>query len=284
LVIAASNILSDFGFLVSGFPMHTFFQVFIPLFVALDVVGLIPIFLAVTGDLDDRQRRRVSFEAVASALLICLGFMFVGNPLFALLGVRQEHFMIAGGVLLLVLSVLDIVIIGKPAMAPAEVVGVVPLGMPLIAGPATLSTVLLLVLSVLDIVIIGKPAMAPAEVVGVVPLGMPLIAGPATLSTVLLLAGNKSFGYAWTALSISVNLAIVLVGLLLASRLGRVLGLNALRAMSKVVMILLAALAIRFIAEGVQTIIRHGAEPTAPPAADARLSNRPAPAIIAPHG
>jgi multiple antibiotic resistance protein len=200
--------------------MQTFFQVFIPLFVALDVVGLIPIFLAVTGDLDDRQRRRVSFEAVASALLICLGFMFVGHPLFALLGIRQEHFMIAGGVLLLVLSVLDIVIIGKPAMAPAEVVGVVP-------------------------------------------LGMPLIAGPATLSTVLLLSGNRSFGYAWTALSISVNLGIVLVGLLLASRLGRLLGLNALRAVSKVVMILLAALAIRFIAEGVQTIVRHNTEPPA---------------------
>ena len=121
--------------------------------------------------------------------------------------------------------------------------------------------VLLLVLAVLDIVIIGKPAMAPAEVVGVVPLGMPLIAGPATLSTVLLLAGNPKFGYAWTALSISVNLAIILVGLLLASRIGRLLGLNALRAISKVVMILLAALAIRFIAEGIQTIVRSGHAP-----------------------
>ena len=110
---------------------------------------------------------------------------------------------------------------------------------------------------------------------------MPLIAGPATLSTVLLLAGNRSFGYAWTALSISVNLGIVLIGLLLASRLGRVLGLNALRAMSKVVMILLAALAIRFIAEGVQTIVRHNTDPDA---ASARLSNQPAPAIISPHG
>ena len=198
--------------------MHTFLQVFIPLFVALDVVGLIPIFLAVTDSMDDRQRRRVSFEAVASALLICLGFMFVGNQLFGFLGVRQEHFMIAGGVLLLVLAVLDIVIIGKPAMAPAEVVGVVP-------------------------------------------LGMPLIAGPATLSTVLLLAGNARFGFAWTALSIAVNLAIVLVGLLLAARIGRVLGLNALRAISKVVMILLAALAIRFIADGIQTIVRGGAPP-----------------------
>ena len=219
-VICHSGFVIRFVILFSSFefPMQTFLQTFIPLFVALDVVGLIPIFLAVTDSMTDAQRRRASFEAVSSALVICLGFMFVGNHIFAFLGVRQEHFMIAGGVLLLVLAVLDIVIIGKPAMAPAEVVGVVP-------------------------------------------LGMPLIAGPATLSTVLLLAGNKTFGYAWTALSIAVNLAIVLVGLLLAARVGRVLGLNALRAISKVVMILLAALAIRFIADGIQAIVRGGAPP-----------------------
>jgi multiple antibiotic resistance protein len=194
-------------------PMHDFLQVFIPLFVAIDAVGLIPVFLAVTGGLDDRQRREVTFQAVASALVICLGFMFLGNQLFAFLGVRAEHFMIAGGVLLLVLSVLDIVIIGKPAMQPAEVVGVVP-------------------------------------------LGMPLIAGPATLATVLLLAGDRRYGYALTALSIAVNLAILLVALLAAPAIGRLLGLNALRAMSKLVMILLAAIAVRFIADGIAGILR----------------------------
>lgn len=192
-----------------------FLEVFIPLFVSIDAIGMIPVFVAVTSEMDDRERRHVSATAVTSASLICLGFMFVGNQLFAYLGVRAEHFMIAGGVILLVLSVLDIVIFGKPAMDPEQVVGIVPLGMPLIAGPATLSTVL------------------------------------------LLSSDARPHSYAWTALGLATNLGILLIVLMLAGKIARWVGLSALRAMSKIVMVLLAAIAVRFIADGVQTLIHN---------------------------
>jgi hypothetical protein len=91
------------------FPVfREFSQVFIPLFVAIDAFGLVPVFLAVTGRMTDARRRRVSFEAVGAALLISIGFMFLGDELFRLLGITDNDFRIAGGVILLVLAVLDL--------------------------------------------------------------------------------------------------------------------------------------------------------------------------------
>ena len=124
--------------------LRTFLSTFIPLFVAIDPFGMVPIFLGVTDGIPDERRRRVSFEAVAAAFVICLLFMFLGESLFGFLGIRDYDFRIAGGVLLLVLAVYDLLVPGKPAVHERETVGIVPLAMPLIAGPATLTTVLML--------------------------------------------------------------------------------------------------------------------------------------------
>src|SRR2546423_2548301 len=121
-----------------------FLPVFIPMFVAIDPFGMVPIFLAVTDGLSDECRRRVSFEAVLAATAIALAFMFAGRWLFDFLGITAADFKIAGGAILLVLAVLDLLITGKPAVHEPEIVGIVPLAMPLIAGPATLTTTLVL--------------------------------------------------------------------------------------------------------------------------------------------
>ncbi|MDB5296294.1 MAG: multiple antibiotic resistance (MarC)-related protein [Phycisphaerales bacterium] len=184
-----------------------FFQAFIPLFVAIDPVGLVPIFLAVTAGVGAERRRRVSCEAVGVAAAISLGFMFVGQALFAFLGVRDYDFMIGGGVLLLVLAVLDLVMHGKPAVEEADLVGIVPLAMPMIAGPATLTTVLVL---------------------------------------------RGRYGASWTALGLSANLLLLLGVLLMSGRIARLAGPAAMRALSKLVMILLAAIAVSFIRTGVE--------------------------------
>src|SRR3954469_12411735 len=124
--------------------MDEFLRVFIPLFVAIDPLGLVPVFLSVTDGMDAARRRRTSFEAVASASVICIGFMFLGEAIFRFLGITHQDFRIAGGVILLVLAVLDLLIAGKPAVNEDQMVGIVPLAMPLIAGPATLTTLLVL--------------------------------------------------------------------------------------------------------------------------------------------
>src|SRR5215213_3893776 len=107
--------------------MNDFLRVFIPLFVAIDPLGLVPVFLSVTDGMDAARRRRTSFEAVTSASVICIGFMFLGDAIFRFLGITVNDFRIAGGVILLVLAVIDLLIVGKPALNPEEMVGVVPL-------------------------------------------------------------------------------------------------------------------------------------------------------------
>ncbi len=121
-----------------------FLEVFIPLFVAIDPFGMIPVFLSVTEGLTPQRRRQVTFESVLTAVIVSIGFMFLGQATFHFLGITENDFKIAGGIILLVLAVLDLLITGKPAVHESEMVGIVPLAMPLIAGPATLTTTLVL--------------------------------------------------------------------------------------------------------------------------------------------
>ena len=124
--------------------LKSFLESFIPLFVAIDPLGLLAIFLGVTQGMPIPQRRRVTFQAVGAALVIAIAFMFLGNAIFHFLAIDTADFKIAGGIILLVLAVLDLLLTGKPAVHETEMIGIVPLAMPLIAGPATLTTTLVL--------------------------------------------------------------------------------------------------------------------------------------------
>src|SRR5271154_5670271 len=109
--------------------MHEFLAVFIPLFVSIDAVGLVPVFLALTDGMSEKLRRQATFQAVSFALGICLAFMFLGNAMFGVLGITQADFRIAGGILLLVLSIIDLLIRGKPAVDENATIGLFPLAM-----------------------------------------------------------------------------------------------------------------------------------------------------------
>jgi multiple antibiotic resistance protein len=193
---------------------HTFFTAFVPLFVALDPIGLLPLYLGFTGKMDVPARRRVGMQALLTGGAIALAFMFVGQAIFGFLGVTAADFRIAGGILLLVLAVLDIVAQGKPAVHEPEIVGLVPLATPLIVGPAMLTTILVL---------------------------------------------SASPGHMWTALALLANFALLGVALWFAGEISRTIGPKVLLAVSKVVMILLAAIAVNFIRTGVFELLGRGA-------------------------
>jgi multiple antibiotic resistance protein len=186
--------------------LRTFFAFFLPLFVAIDPVGLLPVFLGVTRGLSREQRRKAIFHAVAAAVIISVAFMFAGEALFRFLGVTDADFRIAGGVLLLVMSVYDILIPGKPAVDEHTTVGIVPLAMPLIVGPATMATILIL--------------------------------------------AKRPEGYSMTTLSLAINFLILLAILLGSDLVVRVVGLSALSAFSKLVMVLLSAIGVNYILTG----------------------------------
>ncbi len=117
----------------------------IPLMVAINAFGVLPLYIALTEGMEERPRKRVARQSVFTAFLVTIVFVFLGQAVFNALGIRVEDFMIAGGILLLVISIADMLHVEERRIEASSTLGVVPLGTPLLAGPATLTTALLLV-------------------------------------------------------------------------------------------------------------------------------------------
>jgi multiple antibiotic resistance protein len=125
--------------------METFLLAFIPLFVAIDVFGVLPLFVSLTEDLDVDRRKKLTMEATLTAFLISVLFLVAGRFIFSFLGITESDFRVGGGIVLLVLAVNDLLFSKEKKRDPEATVGVVPLGIPLIMGPAALTTIILLV-------------------------------------------------------------------------------------------------------------------------------------------
>ena len=123
--------------------MREFWSAFIPLFVAIDVLGLIPIYLGMTAGRETRTRERLARQATLAALAVSLLFLFIGKWVFNYLGITEHDFKVGGGVVLLVMAVTDLLFSAEETRAMAGEIGVVPLGIPLIMGPAGLAAVIL---------------------------------------------------------------------------------------------------------------------------------------------
>ncbi len=125
--------------------LNQFWISFVPLFIAVDALGILPLFLSFTEGLDDKQRNRVILSSIITATIVGLLFLFVGEAVLRLLGITVEDFMIAGGIILFLISVGDLVTVEKPLRRDqTESLGPVPIGVPLIVGPAVLTTLMLL--------------------------------------------------------------------------------------------------------------------------------------------
>jgi len=118
---------------------------FIPIMVALDAPGTLPLYVAMTEGIRKHERRKIVRQSILTALLITIGFVFLGRAVFNALGILVEDFMIAGGIVLLIIAVTEIVRAGERKILISPTIGVVPFGTPLIAGPAMLTTTLVLV-------------------------------------------------------------------------------------------------------------------------------------------
>lgn len=124
--------------------MRTFLLCFVPLFVAVDAVGVLPMFLSLTEGLDARALRAVVIQSVLTALIVAIAFLAMGPTLLTFLGITIPDFMIAGGILLFAISLKDLLLGEKRPVSDTESLGAVPIGVPLVTGPAVLTTCLLL--------------------------------------------------------------------------------------------------------------------------------------------
>lgn len=185
--------------------LQKFLLAFIPLFVAIDPVGLAAIFLGLAPTMEAKERERIARQAVWTGGAVALGFLFLGQSIFSALGISVGDFQIAGGLILFILAARDL------------------------------------------IHSVAEPEKLPPDF-GVVPLGMPLIAGPASITTLLLLA--QSLGVAVTLAALAANLLLVVLALHYSEWLGRKVGPTGMRAISKIISMLLAAIAVSMIRQG----------------------------------
>lgn len=116
---------------------------FIPLFVAVDAIGVLPIFVSLTEELDKKEKIKVIFQSLATAVCLAIGFIFLGQAIFRFLNITVGDFMVAGGILLFCIAITDILSPVKKRRIPSRELGSVPLGTPLIVGPAVLTTSLI---------------------------------------------------------------------------------------------------------------------------------------------
>ena len=131
--------------MVKTLSMNEFFLCFVPLFVAVDAIGILPIFLSLTEGLESRRLRTVIVQSVITAALVAIVFLAFGPVLLSFLGITVPDFMISGGFLLLAIS-LSSLLSGEKSQRGVDVesLGSVPIGVPLITGPAVLTTCILL--------------------------------------------------------------------------------------------------------------------------------------------
>jgi multiple antibiotic resistance protein len=128
------------------FHFKEFWLCFVPLFVAVDAFGTLPIFVSLVGNAERKRVNGVIRASVLTALLVAVPFIFWGEWVLRLLNITVADFMIAGGIVLLLLSVRDLLSTEKRHLPKnLDGIGPVPLGVPLIVGPAVLTTILLLV-------------------------------------------------------------------------------------------------------------------------------------------
>jgi len=127
--------------------LEPYILTFIPIFVAVDAIGNIPLFISLVEGANKKQRDKIIRDSVTTATVVAILFMFVGKWVLELIGITIPDFQIAGGVLLFVIS-MRLLLPGtqKSLLANGhdKDVGVFPLGTPLITGPAVLTTTLIM--------------------------------------------------------------------------------------------------------------------------------------------
>jgi multiple antibiotic resistance protein len=119
----------------------------IPLFVAIDPIGIMPMYCSLTREFDRGERKKIARDSILTACIVGVIFVLAGKFIFKILGISVADFAIAGGLLLFTFSILDLLREENPEVKkkPSYSLGVFPLGTPLIVGPAVLTTLIILV-------------------------------------------------------------------------------------------------------------------------------------------
>ncbi|HZQ39809.1 MAG TPA: MarC family protein [Rhizomicrobium sp.] len=192
---------------------------FVTLLVVIDPIGMGPVFLGLTGGLDEAARRKVALEASLIAFCVLAGTALIGEWLLSRLGISLAAFRIAGGLLLFAIA-FEMVFQHRKERETQQA---------------------------------GEPGAAMATF----PLAIPLMAGPGAITAMVLLSGRLGH----TPLALSALIAILAVMILAsylvflsAARLERLMGPQGEALLGRLLGVLLAALAVQYVADGVKAL------------------------------
>lgn len=188
---------------------------FVALFIIIDPVGLTPVFIAITQGMDDTLRRKVALRSVLVSAFVISVFIVGGETVLGFIGISMPAFRIAGGILLF-LTALDMLFQRRSKRRENQT----------------------------EQELVDDPS--------VFPLAIPLIIGPGAIATVILIAGAKPglVGIASTGFITALVLLTVFVFFSAASRIEKLLGKTGIDVLTRLLGMLLAALSVQFVIEG----------------------------------
>lgn len=195
---------------------------FVTLFVIIDPIGMTPLFVALTQGMNSTKRRAIAVRACITSVLILIVFAAFGEAVLGFIGISMPAFRIAGGILLF-LTALDMLFERRSKRRKSQ------------ADEAEEED--------------------DHDDPSIFPLSIPLIAGPGSITSVILLAGQKPGleGMAWVSGVMLVVVLIVLVLFLMAGLLERALGRTGINVVTRLLGMLLAALAVQFVLDGLRS-------------------------------
>ncbi len=190
-------------------PLQQFVLTFVPLFIVIDALGVLPFIISLSQEMTKQKRNKMINVAIITATVVGLIFLFFGRFILQIMDISVGSFAIAGGIILLVLSI--------KYMTTGHMVEVIK-----------------------------------EEMVAVVPIGTPLTAGPATITTLLLLA--TQFPLYMVLLSFILNMLLAWGIFMAGNQIAHFLGQGGLKAISKIFSLLLTAIAVSMIINGLEML------------------------------
>jgi len=206
--------------------MLFFIKALVAIFTVVDPVGLVPVVLTLTAGLPAADRARVITRATLIAAIVIAIFGAAGGAIFSALGVTSEAFSIAGGILLFLVAI-DM-LFGRQSGARET---------PREAREARMR-----------------------EDVSVFPLAIPMIAGPGTITTVILLVNSSQSSpvhLAYIAIAAAITLVAAWIAMRVSLPIQKAVGTTGILVLSRVLGMLLAAVATQFVLNGVQELVAH---------------------------
>ncbi|MEM5494049.1 MarC family protein [Hoeflea sp. AS16] len=203
------------------------FEQFVTLWVVIDPIGTIPVFVAITASMSSSERVKTAIRAALIAACVLLFFLVAGQFLLEALDISLPAFQIAGGLILFLFALTMIFDTSKPEAETEE-----------------------------------AKKLADAHTVAVFPLAVPSLASPGAMLAIVLLTDNNRFSVQEQIVTGTVMVCVVAVALacmLLASPILRVIGNGGAAIVSRVMGMVLAAVAVDAVINGVTDLIRAGA-------------------------